>query len=124
MPVIVAINHFVSDTEQEIVVIKDYVETLGSEAVLCKHWAHGSKGTIELATRVAEIADSSSSQFQTLYADDMPLFQKIETVAKRIYRADEVLADKSIRDQLRQWEDAGFWQPARLYGQNPIQFFH
>ncbi len=108
VPVIVAINHFVSDTEREVEVIKDYVETLGSEAVLCKHWAHGSKGTIELATRVAEIADSGSSQFQTLYADDMSLFQKIETVAKRIYRADEVLADKSIRDQLRQWEDAGY----------------
>ena len=75
---------------------------------LCKHWAEGSNGITDLATRVAEIAESGVSHFSTLYPDDMPLFQKIETVAKRIYRADEVLADKSIRDQLRQWGDAGY----------------
>ena len=108
VPAVVAINHFVSDTDAEVKVIKDYVESLGSEAILCKHWADGSKGTIELATRVAEIAESGASQFATLYPDNMPLFQKIETVAKRIYRADEVMADNKIRDQLRQWEDAGY----------------
>ena len=108
VPVVVAINHFVTDTDAEVKVIKDYVASLGSEAILCRHWELGSKGTIELATRVAEIADSEASQFATLYPDNMPLFQKIETIAKRIYRADEVLADKKIRDQLRQWEDAGY----------------
>ena len=61
-----------------------------------------------MATRVAEIAESGKSQFAPLYPDAMPLFEKIETIAKRIYRADEVLADKSIRDQLRLWEDAGY----------------
>ncbi len=75
---------------------------------MCKHWADGSKGIEELATRIAEIADSGQAQFSPLYPDDMSLFAKIETIAKRIYRADEVLADKKIRDQLRQWEEAGF----------------
>jgi len=108
VPAVVAINHFVTDTDAEIAAVKAYVEEMGSEAILCKHWEHGSAGVTELATRVAEIADSGMSQFSTLYPDDMGLFQKIETVAKRIYRADEVLADKKIRDQLKAWEDAGY----------------
>ncbi|MEL7274602.1 MAG: formate--tetrahydrofolate ligase [Pseudomonadota bacterium] len=108
VPAVVAINHFAGDSEAEIAACVDYVESLGSEAILCKHWADGSKGVEQLATRVAEIADSDMAQFQTLYPDDMSLMGKIETIAKRIYRADEVLADKKVRDQLRQWEDAGF----------------
>ncbi|MEN0039799.1 MAG: formate--tetrahydrofolate ligase [Pseudomonadota bacterium] len=110
VPAVVAINHFHGDTDAEIAACKEYVESLGSEAILCKHWADGSAGITDLATRVAEIADSDMAQFQTLYPDDMPLFTKIETIAKRIYRADEVLADKKVRDQLRQWEDDGFGQ--------------
>lgn len=108
VPAVVAINHFVTDTDAEVQACKEYVESLGSEAILCKHWAEGSKGTKELATRIAEIADSDIAQFQTLYPDSMPLMEKIETIAKRIYRADEVLADKKIRDQLKLWEDAGY----------------
>ena len=108
VPAVVAINHFSGDSDAEVAACKEYVESLGSEAVLCKHWADGSKGTEELATRIAEIADSGKASFKTLYGDDLPLMAKIETVAKEIYRADEVLADKKIRDQLRQWEDDGF----------------
>ncbi|WP_238368857.1 formate--tetrahydrofolate ligase [Mesobacterium pallidum] len=108
VPVVVAINHFVTDTEAEVQAVKDYVAAQGSEAILCQHWAKGSEGTEELATRVAEIADKDSANFSPLYADEMSLFEKIETVAKRIYRADEVLADKKIRTQLRDWEEAGF----------------
>jgi len=108
VPVVVAINHFAGDSEAEIAAVTDYVATQGSEAILCKHWADGSKGTVELATRVAQIADSDVSQFAPLYKDDMGLFEKIETIAKRIYRADEVLVDKKIRDQLRAWEEAGY----------------
>ncbi|WP_282608691.1 formate--tetrahydrofolate ligase [Pelagibius sp. Alg239-R121] len=108
VPAVVAINHFVTDTDAEVDAIKEYVASLGSEAILCKHWANGSKGIEELATRVAEIAESGMSQFQTLYPNEIGLFKKIETVAKRIYRADEVLADKKIRDQLKQWEEAGY----------------
>lgn len=108
VPVVVAINHFVTDTDAEIAVIEGYVNNHGSEAILSKHWEHGSAGAIELATRVAEIAESGVSQFAPLYDDDMPLFEKIETIAKRIYRADDVIADKKIRAQLRTWEEAGF----------------
>ncbi len=108
VPAVVAINHFTSDTEAEIEVVKAYVANLGTEAILCRHWADGSSGTVELARRVADIADSNMAQFQTLYSDDLGLFEKIETIAKRIYRADEVLADKRIRDQLRQWEKEGY----------------
>ncbi|WP_298257663.1 formate--tetrahydrofolate ligase [uncultured Litoreibacter sp.] len=108
VPVVVGINHFSGDTDAEVAAVKAYVEAQGSEAILCKHWAHGSEGVTELATRVAEIADSGASQFAPLYTDELTLMEKIETVAKRIYRADEVLADKKIRDQLRQWEDAGY----------------
>lgn len=108
VPVVVGINHFVTDTDAEVAAVKAYVETQGSEAILCRHWELGSEGTVELATRVAEIADSGVSQFAPLYRDELSLMEKIETVAKRIYRADEVLADKKIRDQLKQWEDAGY----------------
>ena len=92
----------------EVKAVKDYVKSQGAEAILCKHWATGSKGTKDLAKKVVEIIDSGSAQFAPLYPDEMPLFKKIETIAKRIYRADEVLADKSIRDQLKAWEDAGY----------------
>jgi len=108
VPVLVAINHFVTDTDAEVAVIRDSAAAEGAEAILCRHWELGSEGTVDLATRVAELADANVAQFAPLYRDDIGLFEKIESVAKRIYRADEVLADKKIRDQLRQWEDAGY----------------
>ncbi|MFQ6549187.1 formate--tetrahydrofolate ligase [Aestuariibius sp. 2305UL40-4] len=108
VPVVVAINHFSGDTEAEIAAVKTYVESMGSEAILCKHWEKGSAGITDLAERVAEIAESGVSQFAPLYPDDMSLFDKIETIAKRIYRADEALADQKIRDQLRAWEADGY----------------
>ena len=108
LPVIIAINHFISDTDNEIFKIKEYVAKKDCEAILCKHWEKGSEGTIELANKVVEIADSDKSQFSTLYPDKMNLFEKIETVCKKIYRADEVVANKAIRDQLKAWEDSGY----------------
>ncbi len=108
VPVVVAINHFVTDTEAEVQAVKDYVETQGSEAIVSQHWEHGSKGSEALAKRVAEVADSGVSQFAPIYRDDLPLMEKIERIAKSIYRADEVLADKKIRDQLRLWEEQGY----------------
>ncbi|SEV89421.1 Formate-tetrahydrofolate ligase [Cognatiyoonia koreensis] len=108
VPVVVAINHFVSDTDAEVEAVKAYVQSQGSEAILCKHWAHGSEGTKDLATRVAEIADKGEAQFAPIYGDELSLFEKIDTIAKRIYRADEVIADKKIRDQLKQWEEQGY----------------
>jgi formate--tetrahydrofolate ligase len=108
VPVVVAINHFYSDTDAEIAAVQAYVAEQGAEAIVCKHWANGSAGTEDLAKKVVELADSGLSHFAPIYPDDMGLFQKIETVAKRIYHADAVIADKSIRAQLKQWEEAGY----------------
>ncbi len=108
VPVVVAINHFYSDTDAEIAAVKAYVAEQGAEAILCKHWANGSAGIEELAHKVVQMAESGASNFAPLYPDAMPLFQKLETIAKRIYHADEVIADKSIRDQLKTWEAAGY----------------
>jgi formate--tetrahydrofolate ligase len=98
----------VTDTDAEVQAVKDYVASQGSEAILSKHWEFGSEGSVDLAQRVSEIADAEMANFAPIYPDEMPLFEKVETIAKRIYRADEVLADKKIRDQLRQWEEQGY----------------
>jgi len=108
VPAIVGINHFVTDTDAEVQVIKDAVAELGAEAVLCQHWAKGSEGTEELARKVVEIAESGQAQFSPLYPSEMPLFEKINTIATRIYRADAAIADQSVRNQLKAWEEAGF----------------
>ncbi|SPF75872.1 Formate--tetrahydrofolate ligase [Aliiroseovarius pelagivivens] len=108
VPVVVAINHFVNDTDAEVAAVKDYVDGHGAEAIVSRHWELGSEGSEALATRVAEIADADVASFAPIYPDDMPLFEKIETIAKRIYRADEVLADAKVRNQLRDWEEAGY----------------
>jgi formate--tetrahydrofolate ligase len=113
VPVVVAINHFLSDTDAEVQAVQDYVKTQGAEAVLCKHWAQGSAGIEDLARKVVQLAESGAAHFAPLYPDDMPLMQKIEVIAKRIYHADAVLADKSVRAQLKAWEEAG-------YGRLPI----
>ena len=108
VPVVVAINHFYSDTDAEVAAVKAYVAEQGAEAILCKHWAMGSAGIEDLAKKVVQLAEAGTSNFAPIYPDDMPLFQKLETIAKRIYHADEVIADKSIRDQLKTWEAAGY----------------
>jgi formate--tetrahydrofolate ligase len=108
VPAVVAINHFNSDADAEIEAVKDFVAAQGSEAVLCRHWALGSAGIEDLARKVVELAESGASQFSPLYPDDMKLFDKINTIVKRIYRGNEAIADKSIRDQLHGWEAAGY----------------
>ena len=108
VPVVVAINHFVKDTDAEVEAVKEFVASQGAEAIVSKHWADGSEGSKELATRIAEIADADMANFAPLYADDMSLADKIQTVCKRIYRADEALMDKKIRDQLHLWEEQGY----------------
>ena len=108
VPVVVAINHFVTDTDAEVKAVQNYVSDMASEAILCKHWEKGSEGTVDLAERIAEIADSEIGNFAPLYDDEMSLLGKIETIAKRIYRADDVLADAKIRNQLKEWETAGY----------------
>ena len=108
VPVVVAINHFSADTEAEIVAVKDYVAGLGTEAIVCRHWADGSAGIEDLAHRIVELAESGTANFKPIYPDEMGLFEKIKTVVKKIYRGGEVTADKSVRDQLAAWEKAGY----------------
>ena len=108
VPVVVAINHFVTDTDAEVKAIKNFVSEQGAEAILSRHWELGSEGSADLAKRVAEIADADVANFAPIYPDEMSLADKIQTVCKRIYRADEALMDQKIRDQLKQWEDQGY----------------
>ncbi|WP_416064323.1 formate--tetrahydrofolate ligase [Rhizobium sp. ZK1] len=108
VPVVVAINHFISDTDTEIAAVKEFVARHGAEAILCRHWAEGSAGVEELAYKVVELAESGQARFEPLYGDDLPLFEKIEIVASKIYHAGEVTADKAVRDQLAAWEEQGY----------------
>ena len=108
VPAVVAINHFVTDTDAEVEALMNFVKEQGGEAVLSKHWAMGSEGIQPLAEKVVEVIDNTPSNFAPLYPSEMPLFEKIETIAKEIYRADEVIADQKIRDQLRTWEEQGY----------------
>jgi formate--tetrahydrofolate ligase len=113
VPIAVAVNHFVTDTDAEVEVIRSFCKEHGVEAFKCTHWAEGGKGVEALAKHVAELADRSSVQFKPIYGDEMPLWEKIKTIAREIYRADDIVADKSVRDQLRSYESHG-------YGKFPI----
>jgi formate--tetrahydrofolate ligase len=108
VPVVVAINHFAGDRDAEIHAVKAYAAIQGARVFVCRHWAEGGAGIEALAGYVAELADAEGADFKPLYAEEMPLFNKIEQIAKRIYRASEVLADFKIRDQLRRWEAEGY----------------
>jgi formate--tetrahydrofolate ligase len=108
VPVVVAINHFVTDTDAEVQAVKDFVIEQGAEAILSRHWELGSEGSADLAIKVAELADANIANFAPIYPDDMPLAEKIQTIAKRIYRADEALMDQKILDQLKLWEEQGY----------------
>jgi formate--tetrahydrofolate ligase len=113
VPIAVAVNHFISDTEAEVDAVKDYCKTHGVEAFKCTHWAEGSKGTLALAKHVAELAENGHAQFKPIYDDSLSLWDKVKTIAREIYRADDIVADKAVRDQLKAWESAG-------YGKFPI----
>jgi len=108
VPAIVAINHFVSDTDAELEVIKEFAKEKGTEAIVCRHWAEGSKGITDLARKVVEVVESGAADFHPLYPEHLSLFTKIETIAREIYRAEEVIADTKIRNQLKEWEDQGY----------------
>ncbi|PCD77822.1 formate--tetrahydrofolate ligase [Pseudothioclava arenosa] len=121
VPVVVALNHFTSDTEAEIAAVKAYVAKQGCEAVVCRHWADGGAGAVELAEKVVHLADTGA-MFAPLYPDDMGLFDKIDTIARRIYHAGDVIADKKIRDQLREWEAAGYRDLPICMAKTPFSF--
>ena len=113
LPVAIAVNHFIKDTDNEVKALVDFCNKLGIKASLCTHWANGGEGTKELASHVADLCEKKENKFKFLYESKTPLFKKIETIAKEIYRADEVIADTKIRDQLKSFEEAG-------YGELPI----
>ena len=108
VPVVVAINHFVTDTDAEIQAVKDFVAGQGAEAVLSRHWELGSEGSADLAAKVVEVAERNEAKFAPIYPDEMSLADKVQTIAKKIYRADEAIMDQKIRDQLKLWEDQGY----------------
>ena len=107
VPVLVAINHFVKDTDAEVKAVQNYCSEMGAEAIVSKHWADGSAGSENLAKRVAEVADAGEANFSPIYPDDMPLADKIQNICKNIYRADEAVMDK-ILEQLKDWEAQGY----------------
>ena len=107
LPVVVAVNHFVADTDKEVEALKDECKKLNIEAITCKHWANGGEGTVDLANKVVELAEEENN-FKYIYEDDLPLIEKVRKIAKEIYRADDVIADKKILDQLAQFEEAGY----------------
>lgn len=113
VPVVVAINHFVTDTDAEVQAIKDFVASQGSEAVLSRHWELGSEGSADLATKVVETIEKGEANFAPIYPDDMSLADKINTIATKIYRADGAQIDQKILNQLKDWEEQG-------YGQLPV----
>jgi formate--tetrahydrofolate ligase len=122
VPVVVAINHFFSDTDAEVDVVKAYVAEHGVSAILCRHWAQGSAGIEALAHHVVALAESGVAAFAPLYPDDLSLFAKIETIAKKIYHADGVDAASSIRDQLEAWEAAGYGHLPVCIAKTPYSF--
>ena len=108
LPVTVAVNHFIADTDKEVKKLLDFCNNLGVKAILCTHWANGGEGTKELASHVVKLIEKEKSDFKYLYKDNLPLFKKVEKIAKEIYHASEVVADTKIRDQLRSFEKSGY----------------
>ena len=113
LPVAIAVNHFIKDTDKEVKALIDFCDNLGVKASLCTHWANGGEGTKDLAAHVVDLCEKKDAKFKFLYESKTSLFKKIETIAKEIYRADEVIADTKIRDQLKSFEESG-------YGELPI----
>jgi formate--tetrahydrofolate ligase len=108
LPAVISINRFSADTDAEIALVKEKCNSLGVEALMADHWAMGGEGAADVARAVVKTIDSGSGKLKFLYPDEMPLFEKIETVAREIYRAKEVTAEKSVKDQLKTWEEMGF----------------
>ncbi len=108
LPVTVAINHFVTDSKDEVDAVLDFCKTQGVKASMCTHWSDGGDGAIELAQNVIDICEENKNTFKFLYADDLTLFKKIEKIAQEIYHASEVVADTKVRQQLKDFETNGF----------------
>jgi formate--tetrahydrofolate ligase len=108
LPAVVSINRFSADTDAEIDLVREKCKSLGVEALMADHWAMGGEGAADVAKAVVRIIDGDKADLKLLYPDDMPLFEKVRTIAREVYRADDATADKSVKDQLKAWEDMGF----------------
>ncbi len=113
VPVVVGINRFSSDTDAEAAVVKEFCGQFGVEAIDCTHWADGGAGATDLAQKVVALSDSGAAQFRTLYNDEVSLWDKAKRIAREIYGADDIIADKNVRDQFAAFESQG-------YGHYPI----
>jgi formate--tetrahydrofolate ligase len=113
VPVAVAINRYTADTDAEVDVVRHFCEQFGVKALTCTHWADGGVGAADLAEHVVELCDSGVAQFRTLYSDDALLWEKTATIAREMYGADDIIADKKVRAQFAQFEKEG-------YGKYPI----
>jgi formate--tetrahydrofolate ligase len=108
VPVVVAINRFSADTDAEVAEVSKAAEQYGVNAIDCTHWADGGAGTEDLAHHVVNMIDANASQFAPLYASDMPIWEKMRTIATRIYGAEDIIADKKVSDQIEQFQNSGF----------------
>jgi formate--tetrahydrofolate ligase len=108
LPVVVALNRFTTDTEAEIAAVQEAVARLGAEAILCTHWSDGAAGALDLARAVRRLIDARSARFQPIYPDAMPLAEKIRTIARRIYRAVDIVLPDAVAQRLARWEQQGF----------------
>ncbi len=108
LPVTIAVNHFITDTEKEMKTLLDFCKTQGVKASKCTHWSNGSEGTKELANNVVKICEDNQDTFKYLYEDKLSLFKKIEKIAQEIYHASEVVADTKVRQQLKEFEEKGY----------------
>ncbi len=108
VPVVIAINRFSADTDAEMAAIRNFAANYDVKAIDATHWSDGGAGTVELAKEVAAVADSGTSQFTLPYPNEMPIWEKIETVATKIYRADGISADQKTINQIKNLQDGGF----------------
>jgi formate--tetrahydrofolate ligase len=108
IPPVISINRFSADTDAEMALVEEHAKKLGVVALMADHWAEGGKGALDVAREVVKVADAGKAKLKLLYPDDMPLLEKIRTIAREIYRAKDIAAEKSVRDQLAQFEQMGF----------------
>jgi len=108
IPPVISINRFSADTDAEMALVEEHAKKLGVVALMADHWAEGGKGAVDVAREVVKVVDAGKSKLKLLYPDDMPLLEKIRTIAREIYRAKDIAADKAVRDQLAQFEQMGF----------------
>ena len=122
LPVVVALNRFSSDTDEELEAFSARMAENGIDGVVCEHWEHGGAGAEDLARKVLAVMDKQPSEFKCLYPDDMPLWDKIETVAREIYRAEKIIADKKVRDEIALFQDSGRGNLPVCIAKTPLSF--